>query len=228
MMNSVWEKLLIAFISAIFGIVAAILTPRYLDWLKRRRLKDDLIVELENLKVQINLQHLGLARSLQMLAHGNIETSVAQDITNPIYVNFYKDVVANLNAGQRQSFEMIHSLVAAFNRIQAKRFDLAFEFMQKPSSENLNLARKIATGQYENVRVLDWHIGYHLRHQTNPELGFKTEEHREYLILLEQINRDMANIINAAKKLDPDGFLKIYNPDDFPKLNNDETPANTD
>ena len=217
-MDTFWDKLILVFITSVFGIVAAILTPRVLDWRRRRKLTADLIQELENLKIQISLQHLGYMRDLQFVTHGMIDGGQSVKFANTIYSNFYKDVCADLNASQRQSYELIHGFIESMNDLTQRQADLVHESMRGISAEIIVIGTHLAVAQYENIRILDWQIGYHLRNQKNPELGYMTETHREYLLKLEEIRNDIKKIMDAASKLDVTDIRHGYRPEDFKHL----------
>lgn len=196
------EKILIIILSAAVGVGSTFITQRLLERSKLRKLANDFIGELVSLKSQVVIAHSGLTRTIQLLSKGIPDLGIPHKLTNPLFSNFYKDICGHLNEGQRQSYEFINGHVEAINKNIDRQYDITDEYARHPNDETLNWLFKIATGQYENILVLDWHILHHLGHQTDPALTLSSEYHRNYSEHLERIRSEVRQIVSDAKSLD--------------------------
>lgn len=207
------DKILVAFISAIFGIVAAMITPRILDWRNRRRITKALLWELENLLAQVDTIHPQLHDALHELTLGVWDMTVPMNLTNPVYSNFYKDICSHLTASQAFSFGLIHGTVDRINRLNERLSDLCEEGVKNPEGSLVLSARQKTAAQYENIRTLEWHIRYHIRYSDNPELGNTPQgddAHRQFRNAKTKIQKELDAIIETAMGQDAHAFRKKH------------------
>lgn len=197
--------------SALLGVLGAILTPRILEWRNRTRIKKALLWELENLLPQLDTIHFQLRDAIYELTLGVWDQTVPMNLSNPVFINSYKDVCSHFNAAQAFSFGLIHGTVERINRLNERISDLCDEGAKKPSGELVRTALQKAAAQYENVRTLEWHVRYHLKYSDNPELIEQTNDaRRQFVAAKNQIKDDLHALIAKANEADSHEFRKKH------------------
>lgn len=211
------EKVILIFVSAFIGWFFGQGSDLFREWRVNRRLKKNLENELEDIQVWLHTLHLQLARRIQIYSLQGIEPDLPMEIANPIYRNYYKDIFHKLTRQQRNSFDIIHQLIKNFNSFIDVMRKVLSEAVENPSKENIERWGNVLKTQYLNLRELSWHISYHLENKDNPKLDIYGKTHKEYLKNLQQHEKDLQMLIDKAKKLDRNDFLKILDEEDFDK-----------
>ncbi|NOR44559.1 MAG: hypothetical protein GQ534_03155 [Candidatus Delongbacteria bacterium] len=217
-------KTLILGLSSVFvGWLLAQFTGILKDFYYTRKIKKCLLEELYELKSELERTQLIYTRQLQIYALQGIEGGTPVPLSNHIFKNYYKDAVLGLNKQQRLSYQLIHTLVENVNIGMIRHRELTIKLLEKniiKGSESITEKEGDSWGknvicEYQNVAAMIWHIKYHLNNHKYPELLPFSEEHKNYLQYLENVDNEVSSIIEKAKKLDKGKFQKIYNPDAF-------------
>jgi hypothetical protein len=137
-------------------------------------------------------------------------------LSNYIFKNYYKDAVLSLNQQQRISFQLIHTLVESINSDILEHEKLSKDIKKTTEQNGKEWGNRVIC-QFNNIASALWHIKYHLTKPTSPSLLTYGIEHEQYLQYLESVDKKIAEIIEAAQKLDKNEFDKIYNPENFVK-----------
>lgn len=211
------EKILLVLISALVGWFFGQGSELFREWRTNRRLKKALENELEDIQVWLHTVHLQLARTIQIYSLKGIEPNLPLNLTYPIYENFYKDICQKLSREQRKSYELIHGLNSSFNeRIKSMQIILETA-IENPSEENIEKWGNILKTQYLNLREISWHISYHLKNRNNPDLDIYGKTHKEYLKNINKHRKDLQLLIEKAKTLDRNDFMKKLDEEEFDK-----------
>ena len=182
-----------------------------------------LLEELSELQDELERTLLIYSRQLQIHALQGIDNGAPVQLSNHIFKNYYKDAVLGLNKQQRISIQLIHTWVDTVNSgilefqeltksIQKKHMQEGAESITKKDGEQWG--SKIICG-FTNVASTLWHIKFHLNNPNSPDLSPFTADHEQYLQYLESVEKNISEIIEAAKNLDREQFKKTYNPEDF-------------
>jgi hypothetical protein len=218
------EKAILPLVSVLAGWLLAQVTGIFRDYFRNRRIRRCLIEELKDLLLEIRRTRLFYERALQIYGLKGVEASVPSRLNNYIFRNYYKDAVLGLNANQRISFEMIHTLVEGINDDMNVVGKLAGELNTKNTLANSSgftendgqvWGSKIRA-VYRNVAAAEWHVRYHLEHVRSPDLSPYTEHHKRYLAYLESVAREIDRILGSAKSLRREDFEKVGIPFPWP------------
>ncbi len=220
------NKLMISLVSIIAGWILAQFTGVLKDFLYKKKIRKCLIEELKELETELSRMLIFCSRQLQIYSLKGIDNGGATPLSNHIFKNYCKDVVLTLNKNQRISFQLIHTLIENINvgiKVQSK---VTGELQTKHILEGeggVNSAEVKLWGdgvitEFRNVASAIWQIKLHLGNQKSPDLSPYTEEHRQYLEYLENVDKEVNKIMEAAKKLDRKDIDKIYDPESFAKL----------
>lgn len=217
-MESTESKILVGIALLAVGWVIGQGGKLYDEYRIRRKLKRQLLEELEHIQNSLTMAHQDFMRTLQLSVHDIAELSTGQRFSHPIFENFYKDCCSDLNSSQRESFDRIHQMIDATNRMYSQQSDLAKVFCFNPSAEEKRWWREMAKFQYLNIRELDYLIGYHLNNRDDPGIRFGETAHRDYLKYSQEVDDEVRSGLEAAKQINPqDAFVK-YRPEMFPHL----------
>ncbi len=212
------DKALLSIVSIAIGWLLAQGTTLVKDWLNIRRLKNGLLIELEDIRAQLDRMQLHNKRNLQFYALQGIPNEGSLPIQNLFFRQYFKDVFGKLNREQRISYQLIHSLLDTNNEQQAALvsfFEKNYEVRHGPAnSENAHkvlreFGDRAIAAQRGTMKVL-WHIEFHLRNREKPGLDFKGPVHESYLRFLEEVEDDIRKTIDGAANLKRDDLEKIY------------------
>lgn len=219
-----WEKIGIAAFAALFGWAIAQLTTTFRTVLYRRRIIKLLHEELKDLDKEATRLLYYHARNLQLYGAQAVGESGMIGMSSPIFSNYYKDALLSLNQSQRISLQMIHGLVDGQNQL-LEEIDKTSSAVRKDHREN-GLTEVTARGGedlgeltkhgYSNCAIIKWHIDYHLKNPSNPDLSPSTKEHEMYLKYLESVIEKIRDTVESGKTIPKEKFEKIYSAGDFP------------
>lgn len=214
-------KVIISLTSVFVGWGLAQVTNVLKDMCHIRKVKNQLELELDELDSELKRTLQIYTRSLQVYAKKGIDNGVATPLSNHIFKNYYKDVVLSLNKHQRISYQLIHTLIESINN-GIKEFgeligELQNKIMQEGSKSLSNkdieiFGNKIKC-EYINISLARWHVLHHLSNPNNPTLEVGTQFHIEYLKYIDQINSDIAELIENAKEIPRERFNRAFNHD---------------
>ena len=208
------EKLLIGLSGAFAGWILAQITELISKWYFKRNLLKCLLEELSDLQSELDRTLLFYSRQLQIYALKGIEYSVPALLSNYIFENHYKDAVLSLNRQQRISYQLIHTLIKSINSDILEHEKLSKDIKEITEQNGKEFGSKVIC-QFKNIAVALWHIKYHLNKPKLPSLLTYGIEHEQYLQYLESVDKKIAELIEAAQKLDKNEFERIYNPESF-------------
>lgn len=220
-----YSKLFLALSSVLVGWLLAQFTGIAKEWLRRRNVLKCLLEELAELQSELERTLLIYSRQLQIHALQGIDNGVPAPLSNHIFKNYYKDAVLGLNKHQRISIQLIHTMVEGVNdgirehkaltgRLQEKHMLEGAESITKRDGE---LWGNKVICEFTNVAATLWHINYHLNKPQSPDLLPYTQDHKLYLQYLGNVEKQIAEILNAAQKLDREQFEKVFDPETFSK-----------
>lgn len=222
LLASVDAKVLISLVSVIIGWILAQATSIAKDLWASRTLRRGLLLELEDIQNQLHRLELLHARQLQVYALKGIEPNAGLPIPHMFFEQYFKDAFTFLNREQRLSYQLIHGALDNLNKKSEGLVVRGSELVSALSvaddkSANKCLAewRKEVTEIYKAVRVLRWHITYHLSNRKTPKLDLLGPMHKSYLELLEQLDADVKAIIEQARSLKREDLEAIYRERDF-------------
>jgi hypothetical protein len=212
------DKALLSLVSIGLGWLLAQGTTLVKDWLNIRRLKNGLLIELEDIRAQLERMQLQNKRNLHFYALNGVPNEGSLPIHNLFFRQHFKDVFGKLNHVQRLSYQLIHSFLDALNQQQAGMT----AFLEKNYE-----TRSSPTDSAEASRVLQefgdrviaihrgtmktlWHITFHLRNRENPALDYKGSVHESYLRFLEEVEDDIRKTIEDGSSLKREDLEKIY------------------
>jgi hypothetical protein len=221
------EKVFIALISVGTGWLLAQGTALIKDWWTARKLKSGLLNELEDIKEQICRIALIYERKIQIHSHKGIEPSVAIEIHNFFFKQYYKDVFSRLNRPQRLSYQLIHGSLDSINQKneELKKFIVEAYKVIKNTKDQKVIAQTFefwgdqVVAIYKSAKELQWHIEYHLKNEKHPVFDIMGPMHESYLKFQEELEKNVKRIIEQAKTLKAEDFNKIYDESFFAKPN---------
>ena len=137
------EKAIVPLVSVFAGWLLAQVTGVVRDHFRDRRMRRCLVEVVKDLRRELQRTKLFYARALQIYGRKGIEASVPSRLSNHIFRNYYKDAVLGLNANQRISFQMIHSLIEGINDAADAVGKLAGELHTKNTLANRLLEQEM-------------------------------------------------------------------------------------
>lgn len=131
----------------------------------------------------------------------------------------------SLNKHQRISLQLIHKMIEIVNagasehreitnRLQEKRM---LEGEAAVSEEEGQIWGNRVISEFTNVALALWHIRFHLSRPKSPDLSPYTEDHKQYLKYLDNVEKEINKIMDAGKILDRSEFENVYNPENIAK-----------
>lgn len=219
------EKVIISLISVAMGWLLAQGTVFFKDWWAARKLRAGLLTELEDIQDQLQRVIMIHGRQLQIFALKGMEPTASLPIQNMFFKQNFKDAFSHLNRSQRISYQLIH---ASLDNLNKKNEDLA-KFAEK-SYEDIKLKpddqKTLATIEvwgdrvialYKTAMDVRWHIAYHLRNPKSPAFDLLGPMHESYVKYEQELDQEVKDIIEMAKKLKKEDFEKIYDEKTFSK-----------
>lgn len=216
-------KLLIGLSGALAGFLLGQLATSVRAFIQRRKTSRLLLEELKDVDREATRLLYYHARNLQLYGARCIGEHGSIGISNPIYSNYYKDVLLHMGQDQRISFQMIHRLIAAQNSVLESIEAVSSETHKEHrangvSDEFLRGAEELATltkHGYSNCAIIKWHVDFHLKNPTGPDMSPNTENHAAYLQYLESVVKEMDRTIETGKTITKETFETIYDPGIF-------------
>lgn len=211
-MDDTTEKILLSLVSILFGLIAGQGWRLTQTWWNNRKLKKSLLTELEDIRYRLSQMADGYARSLQFYAHKATHSTFPAKLSHPFYLKHYTDVFLKLNHAQRNSYELIHNMVEALNRVIDIEADLITKFTKEYDEDLFEKWGNTLKAQYENIHLLWWHINFHLSAPDNPNLIEMHPEDRKHLDQNTEIAcKHIIKIISDAKKFSREELYGKYN-----------------
>ena len=218
-----YKKLALSLLLIFVGWLLAQFTGIAKDYLHRRRIRKCLIEELSELKSELERTLLIYSRQLQIHSLKGIDNGSPIPLSNHIFRNYYKDAVLSLNKHQRISLQLIHKMIESVNTGASEHREITSRLQEKHMLEGEDsitekegkLWGNKVISEFTNVASALWHIRFHLRRPKSPDLSPYTEDHKQYLKYLDNVEREIKKIMDAAQKLDRREFEKIYNPENI-------------
>lgn len=217
------DKALLSLVSIGLGWLLAQGTTLVKDWLNIRRLKNCLLIELEDIRAQLERMERQNKRNLQFYALKGIPNEVSLPIHNLFFRQYFKDVFGKLNHDQRLSYQIIHSLLDTLNKQQAGMatfFEKNYEV--RISTADAEEAQKVlrefgdrVTAIHHATMIVLWHITFHLQNRENPALRYMGPVHENYLRFRKEVEDDIRKTIEDASKLKREDLEKIYDEKHF-------------
>ena len=208
------DKGLLSIASIAFGWLLAQGTTLVKDWLNIRRLKDGLLIELEDIQAQLGSLRLYNNRSLQLFGAKALGNEKHPPIHNLFFKHYFKDVFGNLNREQRISYQLIHSHLDHLNQEQVALvsfYEKNYEVRYGPAdSDDARKAlrefgdRFIALQRVTLIAL--WHIHFHLHHRKSPHLDYGGPVHQSYLHFLNEVEDEIKKTIADAGSLKREDF----------------------
>lgn len=217
------KSVVISLVSVVVGWVlaqdTALTKDVYLSW----KLKRGLVGELADIMEQLQRVTTSYRRQLQVFALRGIEAAVPIAIPNLFFKQYYKDVFDRLNREQRLSYQLIHGTIDRLNseNEQFLNFTRALAENLRHSKEPEEVERAVdlwgdrVMALFKTACDSMFYIDFHLKNQKRPVLDFKGPMHRSYLQFAEEVQREIQNVIEGAKKLKREDFEKIYDEKHF-------------
>jgi len=206
------EKVGIALISVVMGWILAQVTDFFkkifMSYFLSYKLKKGLLNELVDVKEQTHRIILMYARKLQIYAVRGVEPTASIPVYNMFFKQYYKDVFSYLNRDQRLSYQLIHGLLDALNKRNEDFINSTAEIYKllkktEENSEKLSLGDAWGdevTSVFKMAKDLLWHVEYHLKNAKNPTLDISGPMHNSYIEFQKELDKDVKNIIEGAKK----------------------------
>lgn len=218
-------KLLFTLVSVFTGWLLAQSSGIVKDWLHKKKVVKCLLEELLELQTELERTLLIYSRGLQIHALKGIDNSGPVQLSNHIFKNYYKDAVLELNKNQRISMQLIHTWVETVNSGIIEFQELTRSIQKKHMQEGAESITEQDGKQWGNMIICEftnvastlWHIKFHLNNKESPDLSPFTAGHKYYLQYLENVEKKISEIMEAAKNLDREKFEKTYNPENFTK-----------
>lgn len=223
LVDDTWQKILVVVLAAALGWVVGQGGKLYDEWRTRKRLKRQLHNELKHVQDSLKMAHQDFLRTLQLSVKNIAEVSTSQQFSHPIYENFYKDICSHLNKSQRASFDRIHQLIDAMNRVHHEQSDFAKSLYLEPTTARQRWWFTLAQFQYGNIRSLDYLIAYHCHNPEIPNIELGEISHMDYLKYDQSISDEILEIVEEAKTIDPKTAFVKYHPDMFSHLHRDDS-----
>src|SRR3546814_206622 len=192
-------KIIIGLVAVIVGWALSQATTTVRSWFQRRKVAKLLLEELKDIDRETLRLLYFHARNLQLHGAQGVGDYAAVGISNPIFTNYYKDVLLDLNQNQRISYQLVHKLVDSqntmLNELQVACADTRKEHRANGlSKEFLRGAEQLgdlSKNGYSNCAIIKWHIDFHLKNQRNPDLSPESQDHEAYLKYLESVVREI-------------------------------------
>lgn len=217
------DKALLSLASIAIGWLLAQGTTLVKDWLNIKRLKNGLLIELEDIRAQLDRMQLYNKRNLQFYALKGVPNEGFLPIHNLFFRQYFKDVFGKLNREQRISYQLIHSLLDNLNQQQSSLvsfFEKNYEVRNGPAnSEDAHkmlreFGDRVIAAHRDTMKVF-WHIAFHLRNREKPELDYQGAVHETYLRFLEDVENDIRKTIESASTLKREDLERILNEKPF-------------
>jgi hypothetical protein len=208
------SKVIISLVSVALGTVLSQLATIGREHLTGRKLKQGLLIELGDLQVQLERMMVITQRQLQLLANQGIDCSAfSLPLSNLFFKTYFKDVFGKLNADQRNSYQLIHSVVNSINHQSESLRDTA----EKIRDDMANCPEKLMPAKfkrweedlitfYKGVMVLRWHIDYHQKFPIRPNYEILGESHEAYLVFIKELDESVKNILETSKGISRHSF----------------------
>jgi len=217
------DKALLSLASIAIGWLLAQGTTLLKDWLNVKRLKSGLLIELEDIRAQLDRMQLYNKRNLLFYALKGLPNEGFPSIHNLFFRQYFKDVFGKLNREQRISYQLIHSLLDNLNQQQAllmSFFEKKYEVRNGPanSEDGHKILREFGDrviAIHRNTMEVFWHTTYHLRNREKPELDYQGAVHETYLRFLEDVEIDIRKTIEGASTIKREDLEKILNEKPF-------------
>ena len=197
-MDDTTEKIILVIISVLFGLIAGQGLRLFQAWWNTRKIKKSLRTELEDIRHRLNQMSDGYEQTMEFLAHNVIALSFPTKLSHPVFTKHYTDVFLKLTHTQRNSYELIHSLIDSINKV------IEAEFALTEKEHNEELFKKWSHtifSQHANIHLLLWHINYHLTFPENPDLIELTSETKKHFYENASIAKERTRkIVSNAKK----------------------------
>lgn len=218
MTSDTYQKIIIALITAIIGLVITQLTAFFSPKFYRRKIIKLLHEELKDLDKEAMRLVYFHQRNLQLYGGKRICEGGMLGLANPIYTHYYKDAVLSLNQNQRISFQLIHGLIAAQNVILAEINKANTDVLRDHRTNGPNNATvtggeilgELAKDGYSNCSIIKWHIDFHMKHKSNPDLSPNTKAHDMFLKYLDKIVIETQKTIDSGKTIPKENYDKFY------------------
>ena len=222
------DRVVISLISVATGWLLAQGTAFIKDWWAARKLKVGLLTELEDIQDQLQRVVLIHSRQLQIFSLKGMEPTASLPIPNMFFKQYFKEAFSHLNRSQRISYQLIHVSLENLNKKNedlAKFTEESYKDLRTRPDEQKNLSvielwgdRVIAL--YKTAMDVRWHIAYHLRNPESPAFDLMGPMHESYVKFEHELDQEVKDIIEKAKKLKKEDFEKIYDEKSFPKGRN--------
>lgn len=169
-------KVLLALLGTIAGwLLAQGSSAVRLLW-RRRWLRRQLLLELEDIQAQLRQTLLHYESLIKIAAIGGIFPTGRVPIDTPIYDAFFTEAYAGLNRAQRVSYKTTHAQVRAVNdgfvrtNETLRSLDprgVTKEELKKRGEDWMELLK----AEYLNTTRAFTHVEFHLKNRAKPELG---------------------------------------------------------
>jgi hypothetical protein len=217
------ERELVTIAAVAFGWLLAQITD-VIRWMyASRKLRQGLLYELKDIDAQLErILHIH-ARQIQIYALRGVEPCAALPAPNMFFHQYFRDAFPYLNREQRLSYQLVHSSIDALNA-KNERLGQWIEDVNpsRKAQEGTSDASAILEQWGEEVKALyrmaattRWHIRYHLRNPSVPNMDVMGPMHEQYLKDQERINETIIDIMQRAKNLNREDFDKTYDPRAF-------------
>jgi hypothetical protein len=212
------ENVIISLISVATGWLLAQGTAFIRERWAARKLKAGLLTELEDIQDQLQRVVLIHRRQLQIYALKGLEPTAALPIPNMFFKQYFKEVFSHLNRSQRISYQLIHASLEDLNKKNDDLAKLAEESCKdlrtKPDERKTASMLEVWGDRvivlYKTAMDVRWHIAYHLRNPKSPAFDLMGPMHESYVKFEHELEQEVKDIIEKAKKLKKEDFEKIY------------------
>src|SRR5208283_1698138 len=224
------DKVILSLVSVVVGWLLGQGTAIFREYWTSRQLKRGLLEELEDINSQLQRTAMICARHLQVFALRGCDPAVPIPIHGLFFRQYYKDAMHKLNRQQRLSFQLIHSSLESLN----KQFDdlasagRACAGLQGPQYQALlngaiNAWGDVVKAIFFNVRDLQWYVLHHISNKRAPDLSLLGSDHATFLLFKEEAQKEVATILEDARRLKREDFEKVYNETAFAKAGKEVT-----
>lgn len=222
------EKVVISLISVAVGWLLAQGTAFAKDWWTARKLRAGLLTELQDIQDQLQRVVLLHSRQLQISALKGMEPSAALPVQNMFFKQYFKEAFSHLNREQRISYQLIHASLESLNKGNEELAEFAedtYKELRMSPDEKRTLSRIEVWGDrvialYKTTMDVRWHIAYHLRNPKSPTFDIMGPIHESYVRFQQELDQEVKDIMEKAKKLTKEDFEKIYDQRAFAKQRN--------
>lgn len=216
-------KVLISLVSVALGWLLAQGTTLARDWWEARRLRKGLIIELEDINAQLDRSLLIHRRQLQVFALKGMEPTSSLPIQSMFFKQFYKEAFSHLSREQRISYQLIHAqlehLKTLIDHLTKQYSEFFRDHKASPDHKKALVAIEL-WGEYviaifKTAKIVKWHIDFHLNNRDKPSFDIMGPMHESYVKFVQDIDDEVAKVIEDAKGLKREEFDKIYDPTQF-------------